>query len=66
MTTKNYYTSSNYAATIPTREEFHQFASNIISIADFDTDHSNGLQTGKVDSAIKWTIKHNKKNSNSK
>lgn len=62
MTNKNYYTSSNYTTTIPTREEFYRFAGNIISDSDFNTDHSNGIQVEKVDGAIKWTIKNTKKN----
>ena len=64
--TRNYYTSSNYVNTIPTREEFHRYASNVISIGDFDTDHSNGRQAEKVDDAIKWTVKHSKKQPNYK
>ena len=56
MTNRNYYTtSSNYAATIPTREEFHRFASNELSEGDFCTNHPSEFQTNKVASAIKWT-----------
>ena len=61
MTNKNYYTSSNYAGRIPNREEFHRYASNLITEADFDTDHSNGIQAAKVFSAIHWTLKNSKK-----
>ena len=57
--TKNYYTSSNYETIkpIPSCEEFHRYASNLITIGDFDTDHSNGIQAQKVGNAIDWTIK---------
>lgn len=55
---RNYYTSSNYATTIPSRDEFHRFASNLITLSDFDIDHTNKVQIDKVDNAIKWTIKH--------
>ena len=54
--TRNYYTSSNYANTIPIREEFHRYASNVLSIGDFDTNYTNGYQIDKVDAAIQWTI----------
>lgn len=65
--TKNYYTSSNYETIkpMPTREELHRYASNLISIGDFDTDHSNGIQVQKAGDAIDWTIKKTKsKNKN--
>lgn len=58
---RNYYLSSNYATTIPSREEFHKFANNTISLSDFETYHTNGIQIEKVDSAIKWTIKNTNK-----
>ena len=61
MTNRNYYTSSNYVSTAPTREEFHRYASNIININDFETDHSNGIQIEKVAISINWTIKNDKK-----
>ena len=66
--TKNYYTSSNYETIkpIPSREEFHKFASNLISIGDFDTDHSNGVQVQKAGDAIDWTIKKTKSKNNNK
>ena len=58
MTNRNYYTSSNYATTIPSREIFHRYASNVITISDFETYHSNGIQTEKVSMSINWTIKN--------
>lgn len=58
---RNYYTSSNYATTIPSREEFHRYASNTISISDFETGHTSGIQVEKVVSSIIWTIKNDKK-----
>lgn len=61
--TKNYYTSSNYTGltSIPTKEEFNMYASNLITLSDFDTDHSNCQQVEKVANAIDWTIKNSKK-----
>lgn len=41
---------------IPTRDEFHRFASNRLSISDFATTcPSIGVQISKVSSAIGWT-----------
>ena len=61
--TKNYYTSSNYTGltSIPSKKEFNKYASNSITLGDFDTDHSNCQQIKKVANAIDWTIKHCKK-----
>lgn len=61
MTNRNYYLSSNYAGKIPTREEFHTYASNLISEGDFCTNYSSGYQIDKVASAIKWTRKNCRK-----
>ena len=61
--TKNYYTSSNYTGltNIPSKEKFNMYASNLITLSDFDTDHSNCQQVEKVANAIDWTIKNSKK-----
>ena len=56
--TRNYYTtSSNYATInpIPSREEFHRYASNELSEGDFCTNHPSGYQINKVSSALRWT-----------
>lgn len=44
---------------IPTREEFHRYASNLLSESDFCTDYSGypDVQASKVEAAIKWTLK---------
>lgn len=56
MTNRNYYTSSNYKGNIPTREEFHRFASNELSLGDFCTNHPSGYQIERVTQSIRWTI----------
>lgn len=48
-------TSSNRKPNIPTREEFHRFASNELSEGDFCTNHPSGYQINKVSSALRWT-----------
>lgn len=50
---------------IPSRTEFHRYASNILSVCDFDTDYPSGYQSDKVYSAISWT-KTNEKKRNSR
>ena len=58
---RNYYLSSNYADTIPTREEFHRYASNELSEGDFCTSYPSGYQVDRVAYALKWTINNEKK-----
>ena len=57
MKTKN-YTQKHNTLHIPTREEFHRYASNTLSEADFCTDHPGdaGYQVNKVASSIRWTV----------
>ena len=40
---------------IPSREEFHRYASNQLCESDFDTDYPSGFQVERVASAISWT-----------
>lgn len=41
---------------MPTRDEFHRFVSNHLSIEDFNTHYpTDGTQIGKVAAAINWT-----------
>ena len=63
-TNKNYYTGRNYDDTpIPSCEEFHRYASNLLTTADFCTDKPSytGFQTNRVNNAIKWTLKKENK-----
>ena len=46
---------------IPSREEFHRYASNLLTNSDFDTDYSSGFQVERVASAISWTYANEKK-----
>ena len=45
---------------IPTREEFHRYASNELSLGDFCTNYSSGYQVERVAQAIRWTIANDK------
>lgn len=46
---------------IPSREEFHRYASNLLCESDFDTDYPSGFQIERVSSAISWTYTNEKK-----
>ena len=55
--TKTTYTNSTLR--IPTREEFHKYASNLITEDDFCTNYPPkyaSIQANKVASAIRFTI----------
>lgn len=62
MKKENYTEETHETLTIPTREEFHRYASNTLSESDFCTDYPgiSGYQINKVDSAIRWTLKNKK------
>ena len=64
--TKTHYVNplSNNNLRIPSREEFHRYASNKLAYGDFCTDYSSGYQTSKVAQSIDWTIKNAKKKGN--
>lgn len=52
------YTKKHNTLHIPTREEFHRYASNTLSESDFCTDYPGlpSYQVNKTASAIRWTI----------
>jgi hypothetical protein len=58
--TKLYTNPSNNNLRIPTREEFHRYASNLLSDSDFCTNSSSGYQINRVAKAIDWTKKKTK------
>lgn len=59
-TKRNYVNPlSNDNLKIPTREEFHRYASNILAEGDFCTEYSSGYQVSRVAQALNWTIKNN-------
>ena len=50
---------------IPTRDEFHRFASNYLSKTDFDTQYApGGTQINKVIAAMNWTLNNERWRSN--
>ena len=57
MKTKN-YTQKHNTLHIPTREEFHRYASNLINEEDFCTDYPGyaGYKVNVTASALRWTV----------
>lgn len=47
--------------TPPSREEFHRYASNLLTEADFCT-YSPGNAVNKAANALRWTVNNNKFN----
>ncbi len=60
MTKTNILTKSYKTLHIPSRQEFHRYASNLISQEDFSTVHPNNA-VSRTFNAIHWTIGHSKK-----
>lgn len=60
-TTKNYYTGGTFPA-IPSREEFHRYASNILNLYAFETDYPPfpSCNINAAASSIGWTKSNNK------
>lgn len=58
-TTKRHFINplSNDNLRIPTREEFHRYASNLLTEGDFCTEHSSGYQASRVANALDWSKK---------
>lgn len=56
MTKKETHTPSK-TLRIPTREEFHRFASNTLSESDFCTQYPSTEQINKVADALNWSYK---------
>ena len=62
MTNRNYYTNKNYdTKNIPNHDEFHRFASNVLSENDFCTYYNAGTQASKVAQSLNWTYKNKRK-----
>lgn len=58
MRKENNIDETSNTLTIPTREEFHRYASNVLNENDFCTDYpgSSGYQVNKVAQSLRWSI----------
>ena len=63
--TKNYYTGGTFP-TVPSRDEFHRYASNQLSTYNFETDYPPfpAHNINITASAISWTKSNNKNKGN--
>ena len=46
---------------IPTKNEFHRFAIEKLTVDDFCTEYPNGYLVNKIASSIRWTLSHVRK-----
>lgn len=61
MTGANYFYSTHNETPLPTRQEQHRFASNVLSAGDFCTEYPCGHTIERVENSLKWTIKNAEK-----
>lgn len=59
-TRSHYMTPGNHNLRIPSREEFHRYATDLLTEFDFCTDYPNGHMVGKIASSLRWTINNSK------
>ena len=59
-TQSHYMTPGSHNLKIPSREEFHRYASDILSEADFCTDYPTGYTVSKIASSLRWTLSNSK------
>lgn len=59
-TQSHYTTPGNHNLRIPSREEFHRYASDTLSEADFCTDYPTDYTVDKISSSLRWTINNSK------
>lgn len=59
-TQSRYMTPGNHNLKIPSREEFHRYASDILSEADFCTDYPTDYTVNKIASSLRWTLNNSK------
>lgn len=54
-TQSHYVTPGNHNLKVPSREEFHKNASNLLLEADFCTEYPTGYTVNKIASSLRWT-----------
>ena len=59
----HYITPGSHNLKTPSREEFHRYAVDILSDADFCTDYPTGYTISKIASSLRWT-KNNSRQKN--
>ena len=59
-TQSHYATPGSHNFKTPSRDEFHRYASDLLSETDFCTDYPAGYIAGKIASSLRWTINNSK------
>ena len=59
-TQSHYVTPGSHGLKTPSRDEFHRYASDLLSETDFCTDYPAGYIAGKIASSLRWTINNSK------
>lgn len=59
-TQSHYVTPGSHSLKTPSRDEFHRYASDLLSETDFCTDYPAGYIAGKIASSLRWTINNSK------
>ena len=54
-TQSHYTTPGSHNLKTPSREEFHRYASDTLSEADFCTDYPTEYTVNKIASSLRWT-----------
>ena len=55
-TQTRYTTPGNHNLKVPSRDEFHRYASDILFNADYCTDYPSEYMIDKISSSLRWTI----------
>ena len=61
-TQSKYITPGSHNMSIPTREEFHRYASDILSKESFNTQYPNGHVIENIARSLRWTTSHTSHN----
>lgn len=59
-TRSHYTTPGSHNLKTPSREEFHRYASDLLSEVDFCTDYPTGYTVSKIASSLRWTLNNSK------
>lgn len=58
MTENNYFYAPHNRAPLPSRQEQHRYASDVLSERDFCTEYPGlpGIKVSKIASSLRWTL----------
>jgi len=56
MTENNYFYAPHNGSPLPSRQEQHRYASDVLSERDFCTEYPTGHTINKIVGSLKWTL----------